>query len=200
VSSEQGRSNLVWTHTISRRKSQTRRAKERICRMGLPMVGKKHRRETCSPESADWQLGRVPKRVQSAGGGRRCSLNHQRTKPSSAVERDQHCDSRSTLSRARDAGRFLQEAPEHRDGLRARRRAQVLFAQEANEGYLKKWIVPRWASYRLGDVKAAKGGTVVEDRASGTWQQGKIRNIMSALYSHAIRWEWTDKNPITQVC
>jgi site-specific recombinase XerD len=29
--------------------------------------------------------------------------------------------------------------------------------------------------------------------------KAKIRNIMSALYSHAIRWEWTDKNPITQV-
>ena len=29
--------------------------------------------------------------------------------------------------------------------------------------------------------------------------KAKIRNIMSALYSHAMRWEWTDKNPITQV-
>jgi integrase len=29
--------------------------------------------------------------------------------------------------------------------------------------------------------------------------RAKIRNIMSALYSHAIRWEWTEKNPITSV-
>ena len=29
--------------------------------------------------------------------------------------------------------------------------------------------------------------------------RAKIRNIMSALYSHAIRWEWADKNPITSV-
>ena len=29
--------------------------------------------------------------------------------------------------------------------------------------------------------------------------KAKIRNIMSALYSHAIRWEWADKNPITSV-
>lgn len=29
--------------------------------------------------------------------------------------------------------------------------------------------------------------------------RAKIRNIMSALYSHAIRWEWTERNPITSV-
>jgi integrase len=29
--------------------------------------------------------------------------------------------------------------------------------------------------------------------------KAKIRNIMSALYSHTIRWEWADKNPITSV-
>jgi integrase len=33
--------------------------------------------------------------------------------------------------------------------------------------------------------------------APGT--KAKIRNIMSALYSHAIRWEWSEKNPITSV-
>ncbi len=29
--------------------------------------------------------------------------------------------------------------------------------------------------------------------------KAKIRNIMSALYSHAIRWEWATRNPITSV-
>ena len=29
--------------------------------------------------------------------------------------------------------------------------------------------------------------------------KAKIRNIMSALYSHAIRWEWATGNPITSV-
>ena len=95
--------------------------------MGLPMVGERHRRETSSPESSAWELGRVPKRVKGAVASRGSSLNHQRKNPSSAVERDQHCDSRSTLSRTRDAGRFLQEASKYRDGLRARRRTQVLF-------------------------------------------------------------------------
>ena len=78
--------------------------------------------------------------------------------------------------------------------------------QVTYEGYLGKWILPRWRSYRLSDVKAVdvekwlktlcfqKTGTPL---ARGS--KAKIRNIMSALYSHAIRWEWADRNPITSV-
>jgi integrase len=33
--------------------------------------------------------------------------------------------------------------------------------------------------------------------AKGT--KAKVRNIMSGLYSHAIRWEWAERNPITSV-
>ena len=78
--------------------------------------------------------------------------------------------------------------------------------QVTYEGYLGKWILPRWRSYRLLDVKAVdvekwlktlcchKTGTPL---ARGS--KAKIRNIMSVLYSHAIRWEWADRNPITSV-
>lgn len=68
-----------------------------------------------------------------------------------------------------------------------------------NEGYLERWILPRWSSYRLKDVKAV----IVEDwlrslpLANGS--KAKIRNLMHAVFNHAIRWEWHDKNPITQV-
>jgi integrase len=31
----------------------------------------------------------------------------------------------------------------------------------------------------------------------GTGRRAKIRNAMSALYNHAIRWQFTDRNPIT---
>jgi len=78
--------------------------------------------------------------------------------------------------------------------------------QVTYEGYLKKWILPRWGACRLTDVKAVevekwlktlcfkKTGLLL---ARGS--KAKIRNIMSALYSHAIRWEWAEKNPITSV-
>lgn len=36
---------------------------------------------------------------------------------------------------------------------------------------------------------------VAADRSNGT--KAKIRNLMAALFNHAIRWEFTDRNPIT---
>ena len=78
--------------------------------------------------------------------------------------------------------------------------------QVTYDGYLRKWILPRWRSFRLTDVKAVevekwlktlclKDSSLPLARGS----KAKIRNIMSALYSHAIRWEWADRNPIKSV-
>ena len=78
--------------------------------------------------------------------------------------------------------------------------------QVTYEGYLKKWIVPRWGACRLTDVKAIEVEkwlkTLCFKKTGGALARGskaKVRNIMSALFSHAIRWEWADKNPITSV-
>ena len=77
--------------------------------------------------------------------------------------------------------------------------------QHTYDGYLRKWILPRWRSYKLSEVKAVEVEQWLkrlcfesgEPLAKGS--KAKIRNIMSALYSHAIRWEWTTTNPITSV-
>jgi integrase len=78
--------------------------------------------------------------------------------------------------------------------------------QVTYEGYLKKWILPRWRVCLLTDIKAIEVENWLKSLcfpktgiplARGT--RAKIRNIMSALYSHAIRWEWTGRNPITSV-
>ena len=78
--------------------------------------------------------------------------------------------------------------------------------QVTYEGYLKKWIIPRWGACRLTDVKAVEVEKWLKTlcfKKTGIplarGSKAKIRNIMSALYSHAIRWEWADKNPITSV-
>jgi integrase len=78
-------------------------------------------------------------------------------------------------------------------------------AQHTYDGYLRKWILPRWRSYKLSEVKAVEVEQWLkrlcfengDPLAKGS--KAKIRNIMSALYSHAIRWEWTTSNPITSV-
>ena len=71
--------------------------------------------------------------------------------------------------------------------------------QDTYEGYLKKWILPRWRSYCLGDVKAVQVEQWLHSLPLARGSKAKIRNIMSALYSHAIRWEWIKHNPITAV-
>jgi integrase len=71
--------------------------------------------------------------------------------------------------------------------------------QDTYEGYLKKWILPRWKSYRLQDVKSVQVETWLKSIALAPGSKAKIRNIMSAVYSHAIRWEWATRNPITHV-
>jgi integrase len=71
--------------------------------------------------------------------------------------------------------------------------------QVTYDGYLKKWIVPRWRSHRLTEVKAVEVEKWLKTLALAKGSKAKIRNIMSALYSHAIRWEWAEKNPIASV-
>src|SRR6267378_1495611 len=73
--------------------------------------------------------------------------------------------------------------------------------------FLKRWIRPRWADLDIRDVRTV----VVErwlrqmHRADGApladATKAKIRNLMSVLFNHAIRFEWLEqgKNPITLV-
>ena len=71
--------------------------------------------------------------------------------------------------------------------------------QDTYEGYLSKWILPRWKSYRLPDVKSVQVEQWLKSLVLAPGSKAKIRNIMSALYSHAIRWGWATHNPITHV-
>jgi integrase len=71
--------------------------------------------------------------------------------------------------------------------------------KEAYECYLANWILPRWKLHKLTDVKtvAVEGWLSEIKRARAT--KAKIRNIMSALFNHAMRYEWLNRNPITLV-
>ena len=71
--------------------------------------------------------------------------------------------------------------------------------QDTYQGYLKKWILPRWKSYRLPDIKPVQVEQWLKSLALAPGSKAKIRNIMSALFSHALRWEWATRNPIAHV-
>ncbi len=67
------------------------------------------------------------------------------------------------------------------------------------QGYLRKWILPRWRSYRLTEIKPVQVEQWLKSLPMSRGSKAKIRNIMSALYSHAQRWEWITHNPIRHV-
>src|SRR5437868_337329 len=71
--------------------------------------------------------------------------------------------------------------------------------REAYDTYLDLWILPKWGNKLYDSIKTMQVeewlGTI--ERPNGT--KSKIRNIMSALWTHAQRHEFSDKNPIAFV-
>jgi integrase len=69
----------------------------------------------------------------------------------------------------------------------------------AYECYLNAWVLPRWGTYRIDQVKPVAVEAWLDGikRANGT--KAKIRNLMSAIFQHAMRYEWMDRNPIQLV-
>ena len=65
--------------------------------------------------------------------------------------------------------------------------------------YIRNWVVPHWGGRSMFDVKTV----AVEDWLKGlplaNGSKAKVRNVMHALFNHAMRHEWADKNPITLV-
>ena len=68
----------------------------------------------------------------------------------------------------------------------------------AYESYLNTWILPRWGEYKLDQVKPVAVEEWLDSmkRARGT--KAKIRNLMSAIFHHAMRYEWVERNPINR--
>ena len=71
--------------------------------------------------------------------------------------------------------------------------------RSAYECYLENWIIPRWGDHKLDQIKSVAVEEWLDGirRANGT--RAKIRNLMSALFTHAMRYEWIDRNPIKLV-
>ena len=84
--------------------------------------------------------------------------------------------------------------------LAGERNGRKAFSTRAGyECYLDNWILPRWQDHKLDQVKPVAVEAWLDSikRARGT--RAKIRNIMSALFHHAMRYEWLDSNPIKLV-
>jgi integrase len=73
------------------------------------------------------------------------------------------------------------------------------YTQEVYTGYLNTWILPKWSEQSVSDVRtvAVEGWLLMLPLANGT--RAKLRNLMHALFNHAMRWDFFDRNPITLV-
>ncbi len=65
--------------------------------------------------------------------------------------------------------------------------------------YLKNHIVPKWGDKALSDVRTMQVEEWLHSLALAPGTRSKIRNVMSAVFNHAIRYEWIHHNPITKV-
>lgn len=68
--------------------------------------------------------------------------------------------------------------------------------------YIDNWILPKWGALRLSALENTPAVLIEEWLASIKRSRGtkaKIRNIFSAICSHAIRYRWMRSNPISEV-
>lgn len=73
-------------------------------------------------------------------------------------------------------------------------RARAVYKQ-----HLDSFIVPMWGEKKIGNVKAFAVEAWLKSLPLAPSTKAKTRNILSALYQHAMRYGWADRNPIREV-
>jgi len=89
----------------------------------------------------------------------------------------------------------LKELPEENHKRKTKKTKKVY------ESNLKNHILPRWGSYELREIFGAEVEEWLEKLQLAPGTRAKIRNQMSAIFRHGIRWGWIDEheNPIVTV-
>jgi len=67
------------------------------------------------------------------------------------------------------------------------------------EGYLRKWILPRWGNYLLTRINAGEVELWLRSLPLARSSCAKARNLMSVLFNHGIRHDICGLNPIRLV-
>jgi integrase len=69
------------------------------------------------------------------------------------------------------------------------------------EGSLRNHIVPRWGEYQLRDVSSVDIEEWLDRVNLAPSTKAKLRNIMSSVFRHGIRWGWLgqQENPVAMV-
>jgi integrase len=100
--------------------------------------------------------------------------------------------SRSALSKFSDL-------LEHYEQVELTRDTKSEKTKESYRVYISRWISPRWGSEYIHKIKPVPVEDWIRSLPLADGSKAKIRNIMSAVFTHGIRYEVTDKNPMRVV-
>ncbi|MGA7293801.1 MAG: site-specific integrase [Terriglobales bacterium] len=69
-------------------------------------------------------------------------------------------------------------------------------ARKTNKSYIKNWIEAKWHGHRAGSMKTMQIQEWLDriQRPDGT--KLKIKNVLSAIFSHGVRGELVERNPV----
>ncbi len=70
---------------------------------------------------------------------------------------------------------------------------------EVNSSFLKLYIVPKWGVFKLSGVRTVAVEQWLHSLPHSPATRSKIKAVFSGLFSHAIRHEWVQHNPILAV-
>ncbi len=107
---------------------------------------------------------------------------------------------RSTINRETGTPRTIAELVTHyRTKEMSEESGKAYSTRTAYAVWLRNWIVPVWGEHSLSDVRTVAVEDWLHTLPLANGSRAKIRNLMSALFNHAMRYEWTDRNPIRLV-
>jgi len=69
-------------------------------------------------------------------------------------------------------------------------------ARKANKSYIQNWIEPNWRSPLAGGMKTMQIQEWLDKIQRPDGAKLKIKNVLSAIFSHGIRWELMERNPV----
>jgi integrase len=83
--------------------------------------------------------------------------------------------------------------------------SKAFSTREGYRNHLRNHILPQWGNLALSAIKSVaveawlRALKKLDGRPASAGTKSKIRNLMSAMFSHAIRYEWASTNPIASV-
>jgi integrase len=104
---------------------------------------------------------------------------------------------RANINRESRAPRTMAELTSHYTEKELSKKAYS--TREVHGSYVRTWVLPAWGTHQLADVKAVAVEAWLGTLPLANASKAKIRSVMSAIFTHAMRYEWADRNPIALV-